>query len=93
MILPGERKRIEFIFKSEMPGIKSELWQLKTHPLLMQGASMQLTLRGVALYQDKTADKRLFIQVLYHQTVPDCLFFQSFIHSFTHNVLPPTMAS
>lgn len=64
VILPGERKRIEFIFKSEMPGIKSELWQLKTHPLLMQGASMQLTLRGVALYQDKTADKRLFIQVL-----------------------------
>ncbi|XP_075896140.1 MYCBP-associated protein isoform X2 [Nelusetta ayraudi] len=62
VILPGERKRIEFIFKSEMPGIKSELWQLKTHPLLMQGASMQLTLRGVALYQDKTADKRLFIQ-------------------------------
>lgn len=76
-----------------MPGIKSELWQLKTHPLLMQGASMQLTLRGVALYQDQTADKRLFIQVLHHQAVPDCVFLLSFIHSFSHNVLPPTLAN
>lgn len=66
VILPGETKQVEFIFKSEKPGIKCELWQLNTHPVLLQGASMQLTLRGVALYQDKTADQRLFIQVLYN---------------------------
>lgn len=70
VILPGDTQRVEFIFKSEMPGIKSELWQLNTHPVLMQGASMQVTLRGVALYQDKTADQRLFIQVWCHQCDP-----------------------
>ncbi|KAI3352910.1 hypothetical protein L3Q82_019481, partial [Scortum barcoo] len=62
VILPGETQRVEFVFKSEAPGIKTELWQLNTHPMLLQGASMQVTLRGVALYQDKTADQRLFIE-------------------------------
>ncbi|XP_041790122.1 MYCBP-associated protein [Chelmon rostratus] len=63
VILPGETQRMEFIFKSKEPGIKTELWQLNTHPMLLQGASMQVTLRGVALYQDKNADQRLFIEV------------------------------
>ncbi|XP_070684578.1 MYCBP-associated protein [Pempheris klunzingeri] len=62
VILPGDTKRVEFIFKSEEPGIKTELWQLNTHPVLLQGASMQMALRGVALYQDDTADQRLFIE-------------------------------
>ncbi|XP_045895684.1 MYCBP-associated protein isoform X3 [Micropterus dolomieu] len=62
VILPGDTQRLEFIFKSKEPGIKSELWQLNTHPVLLQGASMQVTLRGVALFQDKTADQRLFIE-------------------------------
>ncbi|XP_035516253.1 MYCBP-associated protein [Morone saxatilis] len=62
VILPGDTQQVEFIFKSEKPGIKTELWQLNTHPVLLQGASMQVTLRGVALYQDKTADQRLFLE-------------------------------
>lgn len=66
MILPGDTQQMEFIFKSEEPGIKTELWQLNTHPVLLRGASMQVTLRGVALYQDKTADQRLFIEVVYN---------------------------
>lgn len=66
MILPGDTQRLEFIFKSEEPGIETELWQLNTHPVLLEGASMQVTLRGVALYQDKTADQRLFIEVVYN---------------------------
>ncbi|CAK6968328.1 MYCBP-associated protein [Scomber scombrus] len=63
VILPGVTKRVEFIFKLEGPGIKTELWRFNTHPLLLQGASMQVTLRGLSLYQDKTADQRLFIQM------------------------------
>ncbi|TNN70955.1 MYCBP-associated protein [Liparis tanakae] len=63
VIRPGDARRIEFMFKSEEPGIQSEVWKLNTHPLLLQGASMQLVLRGVALYQDSTADQRLFIVV------------------------------
>lgn len=66
VILPGDTQRLEVIFKSEKPGIETELWQLNTHPVLMQGASMQVTLRGVAFYQDNTADQRLFIEVLHN---------------------------
>lgn len=66
VILPGDKQRVEFIFKSEETGIKTELWQLNTHPVLLRGASMQVTLRGVALYQDKTKDQRLFIEVVYN---------------------------
>ncbi|XP_036971733.1 MYCBP-associated protein [Acanthopagrus latus] len=62
VILPGDTKRMVFIFKSETPGIKTEQWQLNTHPVLLQGASIQVTLRGVSLYQDKTADQRLFLE-------------------------------
>ncbi|AWP06034.1 putative MYCBP-associated protein [Scophthalmus maximus] len=64
VILPGDTQRVEFIFKSERPGNETEVWQLNTHPVLLQGASMQVTLRGVALYQDITADQRLFIEVV-----------------------------
>nr|XP_046187741.1 MYCBP-associated protein-like [Oncorhynchus gorbuscha] len=58
VILPGDSKRVEFIFKSEVPGIRTKVWHLNTHPVLLGGASIQVTLRGVALYQDKTADQR-----------------------------------
>ncbi|XP_044046052.1 MYCBP-associated protein isoform X2 [Siniperca chuatsi] len=71
VILPGDTQRMEFIFKSEEPGIKTELWQLNTHPVLLRGASMQVTLRGVALFQDKTADQRLFIEVLQGVRTPE----------------------
>ncbi|XP_049901499.1 MYCBP-associated protein isoform X3 [Epinephelus moara] len=69
VIHPGDTQRVEFIFKSEETGIKTELWQLNTHPLLLQGASMQVTLRGVALYQDKSADQKLFIETKLEKTV------------------------
>lgn len=62
VILPGATQSLKFIFKSERPGIQTELWQLNTHPALLQGASIQVTLRGVALYQDKTKDDRLYIE-------------------------------
>uniref|UniRef100_A0A3Q1H7C0 Mycbp associated protein n=1 Tax=Acanthochromis polyacanthus TaxID=80966 RepID=A0A3Q1H7C0_9TELE len=61
VIRPSETQQVEFVFKSDEPGISTELWQLNTHPVLLQGASMQVTLRGVSLYQDKTADQRLYI--------------------------------
>ncbi|CAJ1053142.1 MYCBP-associated protein [Xyrichtys novacula] len=62
VILPGDTKQVEVIFKSVEPGIKTEMWQLKTHPLLLEGASMQVNFRGIALDQDKTADQRRFIE-------------------------------
>ncbi|XP_056265563.1 MYCBP-associated protein [Pseudoliparis swirei] len=69
VIRPGDAQRVEFIFKSEESGIQSEVWQLNTHPVLLRGASMQLALRGVALYQDNTADQRLFIETKLEEIV------------------------
>ncbi|KAL6110389.1 mycbpap [Pungitius sinensis] len=69
VIRPRDTQRVDFIFKSEGPGIKTELWQLHTHPVLLQGASMQVRLRGVAQYQDRTADQRLFIETKLEETV------------------------
>ncbi|XP_017291880.1 MYCBP-associated protein [Kryptolebias marmoratus] len=69
VICPGDTERVEFIFKTEDPGLKSELWQLNTHPVLMQGASMQVRLSGVAFSRDKTADQRLFIESKLEKTV------------------------
>lgn len=69
MIRPRDTQRVDFIFKSEVAGIKTELWQLHTHPVLLQAASMQVTLKGLAQYQDRTADQRLFLQVVYGCTV------------------------
>ncbi|XP_068585071.1 MYCBP-associated protein [Cebidichthys violaceus] len=71
VIRPGVTQRVEFTFKSERPGIKTELWQLNTHPVLLQGASMQVSLRGVALYQDQTAARRLFIETKLEERVTE----------------------
>ncbi|NWS28640.1 MYBPP protein, partial [Polioptila caerulea] len=58
VILPGETRRFSFIFKSERAGIFSELWEFRTHPLLLGGALLQVTLWGIAVYEDKLADFR-----------------------------------
>ncbi|XP_030636292.1 MYCBP-associated protein [Chanos chanos] len=63
VILPGDHQRIVFTFKSEGPGVMREVWQLSTHPVLLGGASLQLTLWGVALYQDNTADQRADLEL------------------------------
>ncbi|XP_030915823.1 MYCBP-associated protein [Geospiza fortis] len=58
VILPGETLRFSFIFKSERAGIFSEPWEFRTHPLLLGGALLQVTLWGIAVYEDKLADFR-----------------------------------
>ncbi|NXK32978.1 MYBPP protein, partial [Piprites chloris] len=58
VILPGETLRFSFLFKSRRPGIFSEPWEFRTHPLLLGGALLQVTLWGIAVYEDKLADFR-----------------------------------
>ncbi|NXE87622.1 MYBPP protein, partial [Menura novaehollandiae] len=58
VILPGESRKFSFIFKSERAGIFSEPWEFRTHPLLLGGALLQVTLWGIAVYEDKLADFR-----------------------------------
>ncbi|NXL34884.1 MYBPP protein, partial [Glaucidium brasilianum] len=58
VILPGETRKFFFLFKSERAGIFSESWEFRTHPLLLGGALLQVTLWGIAVYEDKLADFR-----------------------------------
>ncbi|KFO85321.1 MYCBP-associated protein, partial [Buceros rhinoceros silvestris] len=58
VILPGESRKFSFLFKSERAGIFSESWEFRTHPLLLGGALLQVTLWGIAVYEDKLADLR-----------------------------------
>ncbi|KAM9856946.1 MYCBP-associated protein [Aulostomus maculatus] len=69
VILPGDIQQVEFMFKSESAGIKTELWQLNTHPLLLQGGSLQVTLRGVSVYQDRTATQRRVLETKLEKAV------------------------
>ncbi|XP_040002786.1 MYCBP-associated protein [Xiphias gladius] len=92
VILPGATQQVEFIFKSEKPGIKTERWQLNTHPVLLQGASMQVVLRGVALYQDKTKDQRLFIETKLEKIVIVKMC-RSIVYEALHGVHTPERPS
>lgn len=68
VLLPGDKLQFPFIFKSPNPGIFSETWQLDTKPTLCGGAALQVTLRGIALQEDKTKKQRNEIeQELYHR--------------------------
>ncbi|XP_042559444.1 MYCBP-associated protein-like [Clupea harengus] len=75
VILPGERQRVLFTFKSARAGILGEVWRLNTHPVLLGGATLQLTLRGVALYQDTTAPQRhaLQMEIQHKEAVSVCV--------------------
>ncbi|KPP65424.1 MYCBP-associated protein-like [Scleropages formosus] len=64
VILPGETRRIQFIFKSTTAGIFKEMWGLNTHPVLLGGALVRVTLWGVALCQDKNAERRQALQLI-----------------------------
>ncbi|KAL4648705.1 MYCBP-associated protein [Arapaima gigas] len=62
VILPRTMRCIQFIFKSTTAGIFKEMWGLNTHPVLLGGALMRITLWGVSLYQDKNAEQREALQ-------------------------------
>lgn len=68
VILPGETRKFFFLFKSERAGIFSESWEFGTHPLLLGGALLQVTLWGIAVYEDKLADLREKLEVTKHVT-------------------------
>ncbi|XP_072032494.1 MYCBP-associated protein-like isoform X2 [Amphiura filiformis] len=68
VLLPGESLKFPFVFKSPNAGIFSETWQLDTRPVLCGGAALQVTLRGVALQEDKNKKQRNEIeQELFHK--------------------------
>uniref|UniRef100_F6V6K7 MYCBP associated protein n=1 Tax=Ornithorhynchus anatinus TaxID=9258 RepID=F6V6K7_ORNAN len=62
VILPGETKDFLFLFKSPNAGIFQESWEFRTHPTLLGGAVLQVTLWGIALYQDLMFDAREILE-------------------------------
>ena len=64
MVLPGDVIKFPFIFKSPNAGIFSEQWEFQTHPVVCGGAKLLVTLRGVALKQDKYEEERTELEVL-----------------------------
>ncbi|XP_018423368.1 PREDICTED: MYCBP-associated protein [Nanorana parkeri] len=62
VILPGETQTFPFHFKSPTAGIFGESWEFCTHPVLLAGALIQVSLWGISLYEDKTALMREELQ-------------------------------
>ncbi|XP_043856091.1 LOW QUALITY PROTEIN: MYCBP-associated protein [Dromiciops gliroides] len=62
VILPGETKEYLFFFKSSNAGIFRECWEFGTHPTLLGGALLQVTLRAVALSQDILKEDRKLLE-------------------------------
>ncbi|TWW54558.1 hypothetical protein D4764_0188570 [Takifugu flavidus] len=64
VILPGVTQQIDLMFQSGVPGLHTESWQLQTNPVLLQGASVQVTLMGFAVSEDRTAELRRHLEDL-----------------------------
>ncbi|XP_076792064.1 MYCBP-associated protein isoform X2 [Arvicanthis niloticus] len=62
VILPGETKHFTFFFKSLNAGIFRESWEFGTHPTLLGGAVLQVTLHAISLTQDIFMDERKLLE-------------------------------
>lgn len=74
VLLPGDVIKFPFIFKSPNVGIFSEQWEFQTHPVVCGGAKLLLTLRGVALKQDKYEEERTELEVTSDMSYSPVLF-------------------
>lgn len=63
VILPGETKKFTFFFKSLNAGIFRESWEFGTHPTLLGGAVLQVTLHAISLTQDLYMEERKLLEV------------------------------
>ncbi|KAM9454834.1 MYCBP-associated protein [Clarias gariepinus] len=88
VILPGDTERIQFIFKPVCPGIVTEVWKLHTHPVLVGGAMLQVTLKGRALYQDRTAKQRTALELELERRVAESVC-RSVLIELLHGIHTP----
>ena len=63
VVLPGDTMRFPFVFKSPNAGVFTEQWQFQTRPVVCGGAALVVTLRGIALQQDKFKEQRTEVEV------------------------------
>ena len=55
--------KFPFVFKSPNAGVFTEQWQFQTKPVVCGGATLVVTLRGVAIQQDKFKKQRNELEV------------------------------
>lgn len=55
--------KFPFVFKSPNAGVFTEQWNFETRPTLCGGASLIVTLRGIALQEDKYLKQREELEV------------------------------
>ena len=63
VLLPGERKKLEFLFKSDVDGVFTEYWSFQTGPVLCAGRPIHVKLTGITFSEDKHASERNAITV------------------------------
>ena len=82
MVLPGDTIKFPFVFKSPNAGVFSEQWQFETRPILCGGANLVVTLRGVALQEDKYEKERSRVEVrnMYHPEPMYKSLFKNILH-------------
>ncbi len=64
VLLPKQKLTFPFTFKSRKPGAFSEMWLLKTGPVLCRGRQIVFILKGFAFQEDKNKAKRDDLEVL-----------------------------
>ncbi|XP_041376567.1 MYCBP-associated protein-like isoform X3 [Gigantopelta aegis] len=62
VILPGETMKFPFVFKSPNAGVFTEQWKFETRPVIIGGADLIVTLRGVALQEDVYQPDRILLE-------------------------------
>ncbi|RNA42556.1 MYCBP-associated -like isoform X4 [Brachionus plicatilis] len=67
VIMPGDSLKMHIVFKSNIGGIFTERWEFVTHPRLLSAASLVLTLRGVAVQEDKFKKNRILLEENYRK--------------------------
>ncbi|TWW53045.1 hypothetical protein D4764_0192210 [Takifugu flavidus] len=78
----GVTQQIDLMFKSGVPGLHTESWQLQTNPVLLQGALVQVTLMGFAVSEDRTAELRRHLETRLEKTVTE-----KFCRSMVYKIL------
>nr|XP_045013866.1 MYCBP-associated protein isoform X6 [Jaculus jaculus] len=88
VILPGETKQFTFFFKSLVAGIFRESWEFRTHPILLGGAVLQVTLHAISLTQDIFRDERKLLKskLSAHEAVT---IVQSVLQELLRGILTP----
>ena len=66
VLLPGQQLSFPFVFKSPNAGIFTEIWALQTGPVIAQGRTIRVTLRGVAFQEDTSKHRRDELEVGVH---------------------------